>query len=436
MSTILIVDDEPAVRFALEEALTTAGHRVIACASAGEARASAGEADVAITDLVMPDVDGLTLLAELRRDEPDLPVVLLTARGSERTAALAIKAGAWDYLPKPFAVGELRAVVSRAAEARELRRIARAADVTRSLGTELIGEAAAWRRAVEQARRVARRNVTVLVHGETGTGKELIASLIHAESSRRDRPLIRFNCAAIAAELADAELFGHARGAFTGATAERAGFIAQADGGTLVLDEVGELPPGIQAKLLRTLQEGEIQPVGAGRIAKVDVRVIACTHRDLEAEARAGRFRADLYYRLAVVPLHVPPLRDRASDIPALIEAFRRRWAVRFDMPDVRLSPALISALTGREWPGNVRELENAVAALLATSDGGDVGLESLGASAAPAPPATLRARVDAYERSILADALRDTGGNQSEAARRLGITRSTLIEKLKRYRL
>ena len=439
MASILIVDDEPAVRFALEEALTTGGHDVIACASAAEARARAGDADVVVTDLVMPGQDGLALLAELRRDEPELPVVLLTARGSERTAAQAIKAGAWDYLPKPFAVDELRLVVGRAVEARALRRAARAADVTRALGTELVGEAPAWRRTVEQARRVARRDVAVLIQGETGTGKELIASLIHAESPRRDRALVRFNCAAIAPELADAELFGHVRGAFTGAVGDRAGFVAQADGGTLVLDEVGELAPAIQAKLLRTLQEGEIQPVGAGRIARVDVRVVACTHRDLEEEARAGRFRADLYYRLAVVKLTVPPLRERAADIPALIEAFRRRWAARFDMPEVRLAPALVAALAARDWPGNARELDNAVAALLAVSDGGEVGVEALGAAPAGASPgerAPLRARVEAYERAILADALRDTGGNQSEAARRLGVTRSTLIEKLKRYGL
>jgi len=436
MSTILIVDDEPAVRFMLEEALTTAGHDVIVCATAADARTRAGEADVAISDLVMPDTDGMTLLAELRRDEPDLPVVLLTARGSERTAAAAIKAGAWDYLPKPVAVEELRGVVARAAEARQLRRVARDARLARHHGVELIGEAPAWRRVVEQARRIARREVAVLVRGETGTGKELIASLIHAESPRAARPLIRFNCAAIAPELADAELFGHTRGAFTGATAERAGFIAQADGGTLVLDEVGELPAPMQAKLLRTLQEGEIQPVGASKIVKVDVRVIACTHRDLEAEARAGRFRADLYYRLAVVKLEVPPLRERTSDIAALVDAFRRRWAARFDMPDVRLSAAVVASFEARDWPGNVRELENAVAALLATSEGGLIDVDALGAAPPREHAAPLRARVEAFERSILADALRETGGNQSEAARRLGVTRSTLIEKLKRYGL
>src|SRR5207244_2621969 len=213
--------------------------------------------------------------------------------------------------------------------------------------------------------------------------------------------------------------------------ADRPGFVAQADGGTLVLDEVGELAPAIQAKLLRTLQDGEIQPVGAGRIQRVDVRVVACTHRDLLEDGRAGRFRADLYYRLAVVTLRVPPLRERATDIPALVAAFRRRWAIRFDMPDVRISDDVIAALAARDWPGNVRELENAVAGLLAISDGRQVGLAELSGEPAEATieRKTLRARVDAYERSILIDALRETGGNQSEAARRLGVTRSTLIE-------
>ncbi len=442
MATILIVDDEPAVRFMLEEALTTAGHDVIACASAAEARGRAGEADVVVTDLVMPEVDGMTLLAELRRDEPELPVVLLTARGSDRIAAQAIKAGAWDYLSKPFAIDELRLVVGRAVEARNLRRAARDADLGRAVGAELVGDAPAWRRVVEQARRVARRDVTVLIQGETGTGKELIASLVHAASPRHAGPLVRFNCAAIAPDLADAELFGHVRGAFTGAIADRPGFIAQADGGTLVLDEIGELAPAIQARLLRTLQEGEIQPVGASRVTRVDLRVIACTHRDLAEEARAGRFRSDLYYRLAVVQLQVPPLRERTADIPRLVEALRRRWAARFDMPDARFTPALVAALAARTWPGNVRELDNAIAALLATSDGGMLGPDALAASVTPPPlPSAaargpLRARVDAFEREVLAAALAETAGNQSEAARRLGVTRSTLIEKLKRHRL
>jgi two-component system response regulator AtoC len=289
---------------------------------------------------------------------------------------------------------------------------------------------------------VAGREVPVLIRGETGTGKELIATLLHAASPRAQRPLVRFNCAAISAELAEAELFGHVKGAFTGAVATRSGFFAQADGGTLVLDEVGELPMAVQPKLLRALQQGEVQAVGASRVERVDVRVVACTHRDLAAEARAGRFREDLYYRLNVVELTVPPLRERREDIPLLAEAFRARYAQRFSLVDARLSPALVEALRARDWPGNVRELENAVARLLALSEGGELGVEALSrlsASPESAPQAgtgTLREQVAAFERSLIARALEETGGNQSEAARRLGLTRVTLIDKLKRHGL
>jgi two-component system response regulator AtoC len=282
--------------------------------------------------------------------------------------------------------------------------------------------------------------VTVLVRGETGTGKELVAAALHAESERRDGPLVRFNCAAIPAELAEAELFGHVRGAFTGATADRRGFFAQAHRGTLVLDEVGELAPGAQAALLRALQGGEIQRVGAGAVERVDVRVIACTHRDLHAEATAGRFREDLYYRLAVVELVVPPLRERRDDVPLLVDALRLRWAARLGVDDVTFSPPLVAALAARDWPGNVRELENAVARLLTLGPGGELGVESLALLGAPPAPAdagaTLRVQLDAFERQLLARVLAECDGNQSEAARRLGIPRTTLLEKLKRLDL
>jgi two-component system, NtrC family, response regulator AtoC len=291
------------------------------------------------------------------------------------------------------------------------------------------------------------------VRGETGTGKELIGSLLHAQSRRAGGPLVRFNCGAIPAELAEAELFGHTRGAFTGATQAQAGFFAEADHGTLVLDEVGELPLAVQAKLLRALQDGEIQPVGSGRVEKVDVRIVACTHRDLDADVRAGRFREDLYYRLAVVELVVPPLRDRREDIAALAHEFAVRYAERFGAEDVRLSPALVERLEAADWPGNVRQLENVVARMVAMSRGGEIGPESFAetASAGPAPrrsdaepPATqpdgsdasqtLREQLDALERSVIARTMTAVRGNQSEAARRLGISRNTLTERLRRY--
>ena len=287
---------------------------------------------------------------------------------------------------------------------------------------------------------MAPKDITVLICGETGTGKELIASLVHAQSRRATRPLVRFNCAAIPPELAEAELFGHTRGAFTGAVAARRGFFAEANGGTLVLDEIGELPSSVQAKLLRVLQEGEIQPVGAGRVDKVDVRVVACTHRGLQDEVRAGRFREDLYYRLAVVELVVPPLRDHREDIPALIVEFARRYAERFGMPRVRLAPELLEALQRMDWPGNVRQLENAVARLLALSTGGEIGLEAFNSSTPGADSEgaegslSLREQLDAVERSLIQRAMTAAGGNQSEAARRLGVNRGSLIERLKKY--
>lgn len=441
MPTILICDDEPGVRFAIEEALASLGAEVVSVGSGREALARLAQADVVVTDLVMPELDGLALLAEVRAIDPDLPVILLTARGSERTAVAAIKAGAYDYLAKPFAVDELRLQVGRALELRALRGAARVVAVERSIGRPLVGASPAWTRVVSDARRVGRRDVTVLVRGETGTGKELVAALLHAESARRERPFVRFNCAAIPSELAEAELFGHARGAFTGAHASRAGYLQQADGGTLLLDEIGELPRETQAKLLRALQEGEIQPVGAGRVERVDVRVIAATHRDLRVEISAGRFREDLYYRLAVVELTVPPLRDRVEDIPLLVEAFRRRITTQ-NGEDVRFSDALVAALVARPWPGNVRELENAVQRLLALADAPIVDADALGCLDPDTPRRSspqsgpLRERVAAYERGVLETTLQETGGNQSEAARRLGVTRVTLIEKMKRYGL
>ncbi len=442
MAKVLVVDDDAALRFTLEEVLGERGFEVVSVGAGAQALERLAGVDVVITDLAMPGMDGFALLAQLKEREPELPVVLLTAHGNERTAVQAMKAGAYDYLPKPFSTEELALVVGRAAEARQLREAARTLRLERAVGGAVVGQSPAFRRLTEAAQRVAGREVPVLVRGETGTGKELIATLLHAASPRAKGPLVRFNCAAISAELAEAELFGHAKGAFTGAVGSRGGFFTQADGGTLVLDEVGEFPLSIQPKLLRALQQGEVQAVGSSRVEKVDVRVVACTHRDLAAEVRAGRFREDLLYRLNVVELLVPPLRERKEDIPLLVEAFRARYAQRFGLSEVRLSPALLQALVTRDWPGNVRELENAVARLLALSEGGELGLEVLSRlsptpeSAPPVGVGPLREQVAAFERSLIARALEETGGNQSEAARRLGLTRVTLIDKLKRHGL
>ncbi|HZA14408.1 MAG TPA: sigma-54 dependent transcriptional regulator [Myxococcaceae bacterium] len=322
----------------------------------------------------------------------------------------------------------------------------------RAIGRRVIGDSEIMRRLLNATGRVAARDVTVLVRGETGTGKELIGSLLHAQSRRAAGPLVRFNCGAIPAQLAESELFGHTRGAFTDASHARAGFFAEANGGTLILDEVGELPSAVQAKLLRALQDGEIQPLGSGRVEKVDVRIVACTNRDLAAEVRVGRFREDLYYRLAVVELVVPPLRERREDIPRLANEFVLRYAERFGTEDVRLAPALVKRLVACDWPGNVRELENAVARMVALSGGGELGPEAYrDAPPAVSPPQlvvgdsgshrtdeslTLREQLEVFERGLIARTMTAVAGNQSEAARRLGISRNTLMERLRRYEI
>src|SRR5438067_1783733 len=434
MPRVLLVDDEPALLFTLSQLLKSRGMEPVLARSAQEALAKLDGVDGVVTDYSMPGMDGVQLVQAVHERDESLPVVMLTAHGSERIAVRAMKSGAYEYVTKPFDIDELSLVLDRALEARSLRVQNRRLTAEKALGRAIVGDSPAMRRLLEAVNRVGPKDITVLVRGETGTGKELIASLVHAESRRASGPLVRFNCAAIPGELAEAELFGHTRGAFTGATQARRGFFAEADGGTLVLDEVGELPLPVQAKLLRALQEGEIQPVGAGRVEHVDVRVIACTNRDLAADARSGRFREDLYYRLAVVELTVPPLREHREDIPALAAEFARRYAERFGVEGVRLSPELVESLRNADWPGNVRQLENMIARMVALGTGGEIGAQSL--PAAPAQPAgtTLWEQLDAYERSLIEQALAATSGNQSEAARRLGVSRSAFVDRLKKY--
>jgi two-component system response regulator AtoC len=442
VSRVLLVDDEPGVRFTLSEVITDQGHEVIAVESGRAALERIDDVDAVVTDLSMPEMDGLELLSAIRRARPELPVVILTAHGSERAAVKAMKEGAHDYLTKPFDVDELALVVDRALDLVNLRHRARRADLEATLGRRFIADHPTMRRLLETVTRVASRDVPVLVVGETGTGKEFVSTLLHAESRRSAGPLIRVNCAAVPKDLAEAELFGHARGAFTGAHQARQGYFQRAHEGTLVLDEAAELPLEIQAKLLRALQSGEVQAVGAPRIETVDVRVVASTHRDLAAEVEAGRFREDLYYRLAVVVVRVPALRERRSDIGPLARALSDTHARRLEM-SVTLSDALVAALEARSWPGNVRELENAILTMIALSDGGTLGTEALDlVGTAPSPTASaagggsLRKRLDALERTLIAEALDAAGGNQSEAARRLELSRPTLIARAKRFGL
>ena len=442
MSRVLVVDDDSGMLQSLKGLLASHGQETVVARSGQEALDRLEGVDAVITDFAMPGMDGVQLVQAIRDRDETIPVILLTAHGSERVAVQAMKSGAYDYMAKPFDGEEFTLVVGRALEARSLRVQNRRLTAEKALGQSIVGDGPAMSRLLETISRVAPKDITLLICGETGTGKELIASLVHAQSRRATRPLVRFNCAAIPSELAEAELFGHTRGAFTGAVQARRGFFAEANGGTLMLDEIGELPSSVQAKLLRVLQEGEIQPVGAGRVEKVDVRVVASTHRGLADEVRAGRFREDLYYRLAVVELVVPPLRDHREDIPALAFEFARRYAERFGMQRVRLAPELLEALQRMDWPGNVRQLENAVARILALSTGGEIGLEAFAtASSAPAADAegpegmlSLREQLDAVERSLIQRTMTASGGNQSEAARRLGLNRGSLIERLKKY--
>jgi DNA-binding NtrC family response regulator len=367
----------------------------------------------------------------------------------------ALKRGAYDYISKPFDNDEVAYSVRRACETRNLRRASDRMELE-SAGIRIIGQSATLQRTLQTATRLADKDVSVLVRGETGTGKELFASLLHARSRRASGPLVKFNCAAIPHDLAEAQLFGYARGAFTGASNAHPGYFVQAHGGTLVLDEIGELALPLQSKLLRVLQEHEVQPLGSTRVEKVDFRLVTSTHRDLAAEVKAGRFREDLYYRIAVVELLVPSLRERRDDIPLLAREFARKYSERFGLDGViQLAPDLLSLLERGSWPGNVRQLENAIARCVALATGSVIGRRdfelierpvvgsTLAQSAAPdsSPPPkaggpSFREQMEAFERNLLVSALSATQDNQSEAARRLGMNRATLYDRLKKYSL
>src|SRR5579863_4190928 len=314
MSRVLVIDDDASLRFTLEAVLSDAGLVVETCdgGPTGLAAFDARGADVVLTDLAMPDMDGMQVLERLRASDPSVPVLMLTAHGSERVAVAAIKAGAFDYLPKPFDPDELVLAVRRAVDWRGLRLQNARLRTEAALGRTIVAESPAMKRVMDVVARVAPKDVTVLLSGESGSGKDIIALALHAHSRRADRPLVRFNAAAIPGELAEAELFGHTRGAFTGAQSARLGYFQQAHKGTLFIDEIGELPLAIQAKILRAMQSGEVQQVG-GRPETVDVRLIAATNRDLASDVKTGRFREDLFYRLNVVPIRVPPLRERTE---------------------------------------------------------------------------------------------------------------------------
>ena len=449
----LVVDDDAGVRYTLSEILSDAGLSVELAENGRDALAIARTSafDLVITDLRMAPMDGLELLRTLHQELPKLKVILVTAHGSERHAVEAMKLGAFDYFKKPFDLDELMAVVGRALESLRLSEENARLISESNFAQSLVFRAPAMSQLALLVSRVAPRDVTVLITGESGTGKERVAEAIVRASTRAERPFIRFNCATLTAELAQAELFGHTKGAFTGAQRNRNGLFREANGGTLLLDEVGELDLNLQAKLLRVLQEGEVRPVGEDRSFAVDVRVIAATHRNLVELVQAGRFRDDLFYRLKVVSLAVPSLRDRPEDIRPLARHFLQRLAERFGVGPLRVPPELFDRLQEYDWPGNVRELENAVEALVALSVDGELDLSLLpgqiAATARPSVPPvdieeasskglSLKQRVEAYERGVIVRVLEATNGNRREAALRLGLSRATLHDKLHRYGL
>jgi two-component system response regulator HydG len=442
----LVVDDDEMVRYAVRGLLE---HLAVEVDEAGDGveavgKLTSGEYQVVVTDIHMPRMDGLELLAKIQeRPLPRPRVIVVTAHGTERQAVQAIKGGAFDYFKKPFEVEEILAVLRRAIESIELTAKVEQLEGELTLSKKLVFASPAMKQLAVLVQRVAPRDVTVLLTGESGTGKERIAEALVQASRRADKPFLRFNCAALTAELAEAELFGHTKGAFTGAMKARAGLFREADGGTILLDEIGELPASVQAKLLRTLQEGEVRPVGEEHPVKVDVRIIAATHRDLLQMSAEGKFREDLYYRLKVVHLQIAPLRDRPEDIALLARHFLAEYSHRFGAGPFKIEP-LMERLLGYPWPGNVRELQNALESAVALSVDDQLDLGVLpGAAAKPMaatasdddnPSADLKARMDAYERGIIVRTLETTRGNRSRAARLLGVNRATLQGKLRKY--
>ncbi len=445
--SLLVVDDDLAMREMLSSLFTDHGYAVKEASSAEEAVKLAGdiEFDVVLSDIKMPGRSGIDLLGELRELRPETPVVLMTAFGSIDSAVEAMRAGAYDYITKPFEPEAVLLTLERCLERRALmqenRRLRRAVDQTGQLG-DLIGQSPAMREIFALVRRVANSQASVLITGESGTGKEVVARTIHYHGNRAERPFVPINCTAIPEGLLESELFGHVRGAFTGAHSSKRGLIEEADGGTIFLDEIGDMGPALQGKLLRVLQDREVRPVGGNRAVRVDVRVVAATNQDLLAAIEDGSFREDLYYRLNVIPIAIPPLRERPEDIPALVDAFLGRHA---GGQRRSFSPAAIEKLMACEWRGNARELENVVERALALTDvaelaPSDLPLEAISAPDAGTTPAlnlaahqrlSLREVEDRYIDEVLAL----TGGNKVHAARILGIDRKTLYRRAERRR-
>jgi DNA-binding NtrC family response regulator len=445
---ILVVDDDESLRRVMQMQLEEAGYEVLAASQGQDALAVMEDAtpSLVITDLKMPGISGLDLLRKLREAYPETTVIMITAFGTVSTAVEAMKAGAYDYITKPVDYEQLMLVVNRAmergqliAEVKTLR-----ANLDEKYGFEsIVGRSKVLLRVLEMASRVARRDSTVLIAGDTGTGKELLARAIHQNSTRKDQAFVTINCGAIPKDLLESELFGHTKGSFTGAVAPKRGKVEVADGGTLFLDEVGELPLELQVKLLRLIQNGEIEKVGATGATNVNVRIIAATNRNLQALIDDGAFREDLYYRLAVVPLTLPPLRERIDDIPELVQHLFLKSKQKQNVPQLRLPPSLLPHFSGYGWPGNVRELENVIERLVVLSVGDEITLADLpdflqrershaDAIELNLPPGGIS--LERVERDLIVRALDKFNWNQTQAARYLDISRRTLIYRMEKF--
>ncbi len=452
MARILLVEDHAALRDALAIALDGGGHRVVVAETGPSAvRAlESGRFDLVITDVRLPEGDGFQVLEAARAAEPRVPVIVMTAYGSMEAAVRALRLGAVDFVEKPFDIDEMEARVHRALDQGDLvetLRGLRATLLAPYRPENIVGESPGLLRALEIARKVAPARTSVLITGETGTGKELVAGLIHALSPRRGREFVAVNCAAIPEGLLESELFGHERWAFTGATRRRVGRFERAHRGTLFLDEVGDMSLATQAKILRVLQDGRIERLGGDEPIDVDVRVVAATHRDLAAEVRAGRFREDLYYRLAVVRIRLPPLRERGEDVVLLARHFARLLCADLKRPPLDFTGEALEALRRHTWPGNVRELRNAVERAVLLAEGDRITARDLGLEDAPRP-APERWEGEAFrfafpaegvplevaEKELVLAALRRAGWVQKEAARLLGITKRAMHYKIRKH--
>jgi len=447
---ILVVDDDESLRWVTQAQLQQSGFQVDAAANGKEALARIQETppDLVITDLMMPGMSGVELLKNIRADYPEIIVILVTAFGTVENAVEAMKAGAYDYITKPVNVEELRLIVGRGLEHLDLRQEVRnlRSSLDKKYGFEnILGNSKPLLYVLDMASRAANATSTVLIHGETGTGKELLAKAVHFNSRRKDRPFVTINCGAIPKDLLESELFGHVKGSFTGALANKRGKIELADGGTLFLDEIGEMPLELQVKLLRLIQQGEIEKVGVAGVTKVDVRIIAATHRNLQAMIEDGAFREDLYYRLAVIPLELPPLRERAEDIPELVQQFFVKSKEKQGRPELTLLPSLLPYFSAYRWPGNVRELENVIERVVVLSRGDDVTLSDLPEFLRRERPAAEEFHFDlppqgisleGVEKELIIRALEKFNWNQTHAAQYLDISRKTLIYRMEKFGL